>query len=222
LIQLERKQQLVILLLVGVILFGGGYRFAQMKEQAENTVAPSIEAADEPRTTEKLFVHVAGAVEKPGVYRLPEGARVIEAVNMAVPAADADLNALRLASSITDGETIYVPLKLSAEAQAQDSPAAGTASGMVVPQSAGTERNTFVPQAGVTSTAVASAGGLINLNAAGQSLLETLPGIGPTLARRIIQYREINGRFTSIEELRDVSGIGDKKFAAVKDLITVR
>ncbi len=219
-LQFERKQQLVLLLLVGVILFGGGYRFAQMKEPAQNEAAPSLEAEEEIRTPAEFLVHVAGAVENPGVYRLPEGSRVIEAVNLAVPGADADLDALRLASLITDGETIYVPFKLPAEPTVTDSPAVpGAASGAAVPQAAaGTGRNVFAPPAGMA----AAAGGLVNLNTAGQSLLETLPGIGPTLAQRVIQYRDINGRFASIEELRNVSGIGDKKYEAVKDLITVR
>lgn len=218
-IQLDRKQQLVILLLVGVILFGGGYRLAQIKEQARNKAMPALESAGDMQD-KKLYVHVAGAVEKPGVYQLPRGSRVIEAVKMAEPTGDADLDSLNLASVITDGQKIYVPLKPTAFQDVTAGP--GITSGVPVSQPAGVRRNTFISTAGVNSAGVASPAGLININTADQSLLETLPGIGPTLAQRIIQYREINGRFDNIEDLKNVSGIGDKKFESLRDMITVR
>lgn len=215
-VQLDRKQQLVILLLVGVILFGGGYRLAQMKERAAEEGKPALEAASD--KAKDLLVHVAGAVAKPGVYQLPHGSRVIDAVNQAGPAAEAELDSLKLASPVTDGQTIYVPSKSSTQA---GSTAAGSSQGSPV-SSAGTGRNAFTSQTGVKPSGTATVTGLVNINTADQSQLDTLPGVGPSLAQRIIQYREINGPFKAIEDLKDVSGIGDKNFEKLKDRITVR
>lgn len=210
-IQLDRKQQLVIFLLVAVILFGGGYRYAQMKERSAEENKTVLEAAGENKSRD-LQVHVAGAVLKPGVYRLQQGARVIDAVNMAGPTAEADLDALKLASPVTDGLTIPVPVKSAVPGGQAGSPGAD----------AGTGRNVFTPQAGVKSTGNAGAAGSVNINTADQSQLDTLPGIGPALAQRIIQYREVNGPFNTIEDLKNVSGIGDKSFEKLRDRITVR
>lgn len=218
-IQLDRKQQFVIILLVGVILFGGGYRFAQMKERAAEESKPALEAAGENKTKD-LQVHVAGAVLKPGVYHLPQGSRVIDAVNMAGPTGEADLDSLKLASMVTDGQTIYVPLKPAVN-QAGSTPS-GSPPGAPVSSAAGTGRNAFIPQTGAKATGAAAVTGLININTADQSQLDTLPGIGPALAQKIIQYREVNGPFKSIDDLKNVSGIGDKNFENLKDRITVR
>lgn len=215
-VQLDRKQQLVIALLVAVILFGGGYRFAQMKERAADEARPSLEAAGENKAKD-IFVHVAGAVSKPGVYQLPQGARIIDAVNMAGPTGEADLDSLQLAAPVPDGKTIYVPLKSTA---AQAGTAVPGTPGTPVSPAAGTGRNAFAPPAGASGTAAAT--GLVNINTADVSQLDTLPGIGPALAQRIIQYREVNGPFKTIEELKNVSGIGDKNFEKLKDKITVR
>lgn len=209
-IQLDRKQQLVIILLVGVILFGGGYRLAQIKERAAEENKPALEAAGENKTKD-LQVHVTGAVSKPGVYHLSQGSRVIDAVNMAGPTGEADLDSLKLASLLTDGQTISVPLKPEA-IQAGSTPPAGAP----VSSTAGTGRNVFTPQTGTKSP------GLVNINMADQSQLDSLPGIGPALAQKIIQYREVNGPFKSIDDLKNVSGIGDKNYENLKDRITVR
>ncbi|MCL6635896.1 MAG: SLBB domain-containing protein, partial [Peptococcaceae bacterium] len=152
-IQLDRKQQLVILLLVGVILFGGGYRYAQLKERAANQAKPALEAAGEHKSRD-LLVHVTGAVTRPGVYQLPQGARVIDAVNKAGPSGEADLDALKLASAVTDGQSIYVPAK---HAAAQAGAAPGGLSGAPAASAGGTG---YAPQAGAKAPGAASAGGL--------------------------------------------------------------
>lgn len=215
-VQLDRKQQFVILLLVGVILFGGGYRFAQMKERAAEEGKPALEAAS--NKAKDLLVHVAGAVAKPGVYQLPRGSRIIDAVNQAGPAAEAELDSLKLASPVTDGQTIYVPMKSPTQV---GSTATGSPPGAPV-SSAGTGQNAFTSQTGVKPSGAATVTGLVNINTADQSQLDTLPGVGPSLAQRIIQHREINGPFKAIEDIKDVSGIGDKNFEKLKDRVTVR
>ena len=208
-LQLDRKQQLVILVLVGIILFGGGYRFAQMKERAAEE---NIAVLDREKTNDsKAKVHVAGAVVKPGVYELPAGSRIIDAVNMAVPTGEADLDVLKLATQVTDGQTINVPVKAAAgQTGAAGSSAAPAAVSPVAAFSAG------------AGSSVQQAGGKVNINTADQAQLDTLPGIGPAYAQRIIQYRELNGPFETIEDIKQVSGIGDKRFEQLKDLITVQ
>ncbi len=202
LIQIEKRQQLILLVLVGIILFGGGYRLAQVKERP---VDPPVLETQAPEQTKikHISVHVIGAVAKPGVYELPADTRIIEAVNMADPVGDADLDSLKLAAKIVDGQDVYVPFK-------------GEQSG---PAPAGSQPAGPVAGSGIFSAA--AAGGLVNINTADQALLDTLPGIGPALAQRIIQHRETNGPFQAVEDLRDVSGIGDKKFADLQDKITV-
>ena len=148
---------------------------------------------------ERITVHVAGAVAKPGVYELGAGARVIDAIEAAgggVP--DADLNRLNLAAKVADGQRVLVQ-RVGEAAPAGAS--AGTSSG--------------------TGTDAADPSGLVNLNAATQAQLEALPGIGPTLAKAIIAERERRGGFRSVNELRDVRGIGEKRFADLKDKVTI-
>lgn len=191
--------------MVGIILFGGGYRLAQVKERA--AVVPVVETpAPEENKVKNISVHVIGAVANPGVYELPADARVTNAVNMANPLGEADLHALKLAAKIVDGQDIYVPYQGE-----RDGPVA--AGNQLAAPGAG--RDVFSAGMG------AAAGGQVNINDADQTQLETLPGIGPALAQRIIQHREANGPFQSPEDLKDVSGIGDKKFADLKDKITV-
>lgn len=150
--------------------------------------------------TEAIFVHVAGAVKSPGVYALPPGSRIVDAVNEAGgPADDAEIHVLNLASLISDGERIYVPTKGEARSLAQ----------------AGAGMSPAFPS-------VAAAIGELDLNSADARALEALPGVGPVLAARIVQFRKTNGRFRTIEDLKQVPGIGDKVFAAIKDFVCVR
>jgi competence protein ComEA len=210
LIQLERRQQLIFLILAGVILFSGGYRFAQVKLRPADK--PALET-QELNKAKIINVHVTGAVSKPGVYQLPADARVIDAVNKAAPMEEADLESLKLAARIVDGQDIYVLQKLPQGSL----PAVGNQSGTAFP-SARSGNSAFNAAPGMNSAAVS---GLVNINTADQGQLDTLPGIGSSLAQRIIQYRDSNGPFKDIEDLKDVSGIGDKNFENLKDMITV-
>lgn len=195
--EIGRREQLIILILVAALLFGAGYRYAQYKtEIALEPVlvsAPVVEQKPEPK---ELVVHVSGAVERPGVYRLLEGSRVINAVELAGPRNDADLDRINLAAPLMDGQPIAVPVKMG---DTSITPGA----------------TPFNPGSSVFG------GSKININNANQSQLEGLPGIGPALAQRIIDYRETNGYFRSIEDIQNVSGIGVKKYDSIKDLISV-
>lgn len=138
-----------------------------------------------------LYVHVLGAVEKPGLYVLDLDARLVDALAAAGgTTTDADLAAVNLARVLEDGEQVVVPA----------AGAAGGAPGSAAPPP-GDDR--------------------IDLNAADQAALETLPRIGPALAERIIAWREENGRFTSVDDLLAVPGIGEKLLAGLRDGVRV-
>lgn len=142
----------------------------------------------------RLVLHVLGAVVEPGIVELPAGSRVVDAIAAARgPTDEADLGGVNLARVVVDGEQLYVPRV-----------------GEVPP-----------PGAGASSGAGAGASGLVNINTADATALETLPGIGPALASRIIAWREANGGFRAVDELLAVSGIGQKTLDGFRDQVTV-
>lgn len=152
-----------------------------------------VERADGGRVT----VHVAGAVRRPGVYRLPAGARVDDALRRAGGARGrADLAAVNLAAKLEDGRQVLVPERAAAGV-------AGATAGAAAPAGAG----------------VAAAP--VNLNTATLEQLDTLDGVGPGIAQRILDYREQHGGFTRVEELGEVPGIGAKRLATLTPLVTV-
>jgi len=145
-----------------------------------------------------VVVDVAGKVRHPGLYRLPAGARVDDAIRAAGGARrGVRLDDLNLAAMLVDGQQVAVGVR--------PAPDAGTGGGGAAtgPASAG------------------SLGGMVNLNTAGLDQLQTLPGVGPVLAQHIVDWRTQHGSFGSIDQLNDVTGIGDVKFAALKPLVTV-
>lgn len=154
-----------------------------------STSIPSRERVDPGET---VTVHVAGSVRQPGVYALPLGSRVVDAVDMAGGAIfGADVNAINLASTISDGQRVYVP-----------------AVGEVV-------------AAEVLTNAESGPAFPLDLNSATASDLDALPGIGPSTAAAIVRQRETVGRFTSVESLLDVPGIGPSKLEAIRGLVRV-
>jgi comEA protein len=158
-----------------------------------------------PTAAAVLLVHVVGQVRHPGVARLPPGARVLDAVQAAGGAmSSADLDHLNLARPVADGEQIVVP-KPGESIPGGGAPGAGGASAGGA--SAGS--------AGQAPTGARSAGGLVDLNTADASALDSLPGVGPVLAQRILDWRTEHGRFSSVDELGEVSGIGDKLLARI-------
>ena len=145
-----------------------------------------------------IVVDVEGAVRSPGVYTLPAGSRVIDAVRIAGGATSrADLGSINLARPIADGERVYVPRR--GEQPPADPGGGGGASG----------------------ASSGSSGGKVNINTASESELESLPGIGQVLAQRIVDYRTQHGPFHDVKDLLKVEGIGQKKFDSLKDYVTV-
>ena len=176
-------------------------RRARTSAATDSTLAPTTSANPKPSSA-RIAVHVAGAVVTPGVVELRQGARVIDAVE-AVGGAhpDADLDRLNLAAKVTDGERVFVPKVGQADPGVV---AGGTEGG-----------STGVPAGTATPTTK------LNLNTATQAQLEELPGIGPTYALAILAERQRRGGFTSVNELRSVRGIGEKRFSEIAPLVTV-
>lgn len=168
-------------------------------------------------TKAPIAVHVVGAVPRPGLYEFPEGARVQNAIDAAGGMlAQANADALNLAAPLMDGQKLEVPYK-------DGGGAASTQEGDVELPSSLQPDASQPESASPGSSEQPSAGvaDLVNINTATLEELDSLPGIGPTLAQRIIDYRTQNGPFSTIEELMDVSGIGPATFEKLKDLITV-
>lgn len=139
-----------------------------------------------------IIVHVAGAVYKPGIVSLPDGSRTFEAIENAGGALpEAALDTVNLAAPLSDGVQLYVPRV-----------------GEKVPAGAG-------------PAATKEGGGPVNLNSASSDELQALPGVGPVLAGRIVQWREEHGGYSSIADLDAVSGVGEAMMASLADLVTV-
>ena len=193
----------VVAVIAGVIWYRVGVGGGDSPIPATAVRAPSPTAGGlAPVTTTtsptRLVVHVAGDVTHPGVVELPPGSRVIDAIEAAGGGRlDADLDRLNLAAKITDGEKVLVQ-------KVGDPTAPGEVSGAT---------------SAVPGTSGATA--LVNLNTATQAQLEELPGIGPAFATSIISEREKRGGFKSVNELREVRGIGEKRFADLRSRVTV-
>ncbi|MFF2621074.1 ComEA family DNA-binding protein [Oerskovia jenensis] len=154
----------------------------------------AAEEGTSPSAVRDVVVHVVGAVAAPGLVTVPEGSRVADALAAAGDATgDADLAGVNLAREVVDGEQIVVPRP-----------------GEVV---------AAVPQPGPGGAAPAT--GPLDLNSADEAALDALSGIGPVLAARIVEWREANGPFTTVEELGEVSGIGDALLARLRDQVRV-
>jgi competence protein ComEA len=167
--------------------------------------APTAPATTDPAVTtpQPIVVHVAGAVNHPGVFTLPPGSRANAAVEAAGgPAQDAELDGLNLATPLTDGQRVYVP-------------AVGEVDPAVV------EELAVAPPPGGESAAGEERPGPIDLNRATAVELEQLPGVGPATAAAIIDDRERHGPYATVDDLDRVPGIGPAKVDAIRDLVTV-
>lgn len=156
----------------------------------------------------EVVVHVAGAVQAPGVQRMDLSARVVDAVEASGgPTGDADLARINMAAELQDGQQIYVP------AVGEDPPPP------VVTGETGTAGTSSA-----SSTGNASGGGaadIVNINSASVEELEALPGVGPAIGQAIVDHRESNGPFSSVDQLTDVRGIGEAKLEGLRDQATV-
>jgi competence protein ComEA len=197
-----RRQALTgAVLLLLVLVLGGRWLTRPAANTDQLAVQPIVADTAGPAATEaqppaEVVVDVVGAVMTPGLYRLDEGSRVADAVSLAGGATrKADLAGVNLAAPLVDGTQIIVPRK------GQAAPAGVAAA------------------PGGSGAAQSSPAGPIHLNTATEEELETIPGVGPVTAQRIIDFREQNGPFRSVDELDAVSGIGPKRLEQMRDLV---
>jgi len=193
-----------------LVIFFAGFKYSEYRHDRVSSGSSGAEevmirdtadqASSQREEPEAIFVHIIGAVQQPGVYQMKEGDRVFQALEKAQPTDEADINRLNLAEPLVDGGKIYVP-KVGEEIPGE---MLGTA---------------IIPGSGLSPLGA----GKVNINTASvEELDQRLPGIGPALAQRIVDYRQKNGRFTKPEDIMEVSGIGEKRYEQIRDLITVR
>lgn len=201
----------------------------QGSPQTSSMSAPPLSAAANERLPEvqppaaaaaqqlppKVTVHVAGAVRKPGVYRFPPSARADDALKAAGGTTEkANTDAINLAAKLEDGQQLFVPSK-------EEQPSGGVQeSGLA--NAPGTSPDMNRKPASSSGKLTTPGQGTVNINTASLEELQRLPGVGPSTAAKIIAYRNEMGRFTAPEQLMDVSGIGEKKFAKMKPFVRVR
>jgi len=237
---LSRNQQLAAIAILGLALFGlsvalvrpsvgprGDIRITEPGSSPERDANISIDDSPrEPRSYRgvgfqpnpgaSLLVHVAGRVKFPNVYRLAPGSRAIDAVKAAGGALpDAYLDAINLAGKVKDGEQIYVPsrgkpsptIRLASSARPATASAASARSGGSASSSSGKLKT--------------PGEGYVNINTADSAELQRLPGVGPSTAQKIMDYRMQTGLFASIEQLMEVKGIGPKKLDKMRPFVTL-
>ena len=192
------KQQLVVYVAAAIAIALIGARYLRDSRPAqrvpgESSRAPRLAVT---RNHQRLFVHVTGAVRHPGVYRLPAWARLELAVRRAGGGTRAaDLAGVNLAAKLSDGQQVVVPARPGPGATAPTSPTASAAGGQ--------------------------AQGPISLNSATLEQLDTLEGVGPATAQKILDWRAQHGGFGSVDDLKQISGIGPKRFESLKDKVRV-
>ncbi|MDY3296927.1 helix-hairpin-helix domain-containing protein [Selenomonas sp.] len=204
-----RKSMIVLLLLA--LVAGGGALYG-MKSTEDATVLDAgakqaMSSSAREAQEDSITVYVTGAVNQPGVVSVAAGARVADAVNACgglLPTADAEK--INMAQAVKDGQQIRVPEKGAAKAAKN---ATATAS------------SSDNGKARASTDSDADAGELVNINTADEAELDKLPGVGPSTAQKIIEYRETEGQFASPEDIMKVKGIGKAKYEKMKDRITV-
>lgn len=181
-------------LLLGVVALALLYITARQPQGEKVILLPT--ASPQP-----MVIYITGAVVRPGVYALPLNSRLLDALNAAGgPTENADLSQINAAEMLEDGQQIEIP---GADAQAA------------------TPVFT-IGQNGLVATATPALGAPININTADAALLDTLPGIGPTTAQKIVEYRDQNGPFSGVEDLLKIPGIGPDTLEKIRPLVTVQ
>ena len=185
----------ILLVLAAVRVVGPGANQPSVPVRIGGAEAGAREAGGKPAGG--LYIHVAGEVRRPGLFRLPDGSRAAAAIHQAGgPTGRAELTAVNLAQRLEDGQQVIVPRRGPAGTAGAVAPL-GTASG--VPGAAGTAP--------------------VSLTTATIEQLDQLDGIGPTLAQRIVEFRDQNGGFRSLGQLQEVEGIGEKRFASLQEAV---
>ena len=202
--QLKKVAILVLLILIIGVGFAAKNGMAA-ERNLESNIPEEVETQADETSTQTIYVDIGGAVKEPMLAELPSGSRVEDAIIAAGGLTDtADISSINRAEFLEDGVKIFIP-EIAEESDDSSSAVPGvTTSG-----------------SSSDSSLTGSASGKININTADSTQLQEITGIGPATAQKIVDYRTSNGRFKSIEDIKKVSGIGDKTFEKMKDQITV-
>lgn len=205
------KKIIFIIIIISGMIYGIFNYFTQNKnkENLENISQDIIinnqteNTTEENNNQEKIVIHITGAICNEGIYELEENSRIADAVKMAGGLKDdADLKQINLAYVLEDGMKINIPSKN----ESTNEPSNNTES-YITKENLNTSNNVKTSK--------------VNINSATQTELETLPGIGPSTALKIINYRKEKGKFNKIEDIKNVNGIGESKFNKIKEFIKI-
>jgi len=204
---LSRQEKIILLFIIAVIIIIFGWKLYLQEKSSISIISANQENKEVSLSTEEntnegiCIIHISGAVQQPGVYQLSNGKRIIDAVKVAGGVTEkANLDAVNLAAHLHDGQMIIIPY---------------IREGVDDDLNATVEENLI--SRGYNSYHNSS---LLNINIATARELESLPGIGTILAERIVEYRKNNGIFRKVEDIKNVPGIGEKKYEAMKEMIT--
>lgn len=193
----------IIFLSIGIIIIIIYLIYNYSKDNTSEIIEENIyiETSTETKEKNKIILHITGEVNSPGIIEIEEGSRLADAIEAAGGLTEnADINKINLAYVVQDGQKINIPNVNSVDTSSYITDNIG--------------ENIIIED-------ISSNTSLVNINTATQTELETLTGIGPSTALKIIKYREENGKFKTIEDIKNVSGIGNSKFEAIKDEICV-
>lgn len=219
---MERKKKIIILIILIAILVSTFIIYMLNTKEREEIELNNLfleEKSDEEKIEkeqkdnnivkdekEKIAIHIIGEIKKEGIIYLPKGSRIVDAIEKAGGATkEADLTQINLAYILEDGQKIYIPNKKEKINE-------------YIIKSNG---NTFIQEGDKSQSTLSKENDKVNINTATLNELDSLPGIGPSTAQKIIDYREKNGEFKKIEDLQNVKGIGNAKYEEVKDKITI-
>ena len=205
------KKIIFIIIIISGIIYGIFNYFTQNmnKENLENISQDIIinnqteNTTEENNNQEKIVIHITGAICNEGIYELEENSRIADAVKMAGGLKeDADLKQINLAYVLEDGMKINIPSKNESTNEASNN-----TESYITKENLNTSNNVKTSK--------------VNINSATQTELESLPGIGPSTALKIINYRKEKGKFNKIEDIKNVNGIGESKFNKIKEFIKI-
>lgn len=219
----NKKQKIIIgifIVIVAIVAIYYSYKqennFLEETEnlEIENQAKEGAEESEETTEKEKIIVHISGAVQNEGIVELESGSRVADAIEKAGGLKEnAYMDEINLAYQLEDGEKIHIPTieeqkeKENQESKVENESATGSDG------TTSRSSNSSINNGSQTK---------ININTATEEELDTLPGIGPSTAAKILDYRKEKGKFKTIEEIKEVSGIGENKYEKIKDKITVK
>ena len=211
-LNLKQKKLLAIILIILIVI---AYYYLFMKNQTEEIENQNLEIENtskennstdgtQKENKEKIIVHVSGAVNSEGIVELEAGSRIANAIEKAGGIKEsADMSEINLAYLLEDGMKIYIPTKEETEANKKN---VSTQNENYVTSSSGGENSKkYINNIQSGSSTSTSSSQKVNINTATQEELDTLPGIGPSIAGKIIEYREQNGKFSNIEDIKEVS-----------------